>query len=348
MTSPNASGIDGVLLITGGTGSFGHAVLRRFLTSDVREIRIFSRDEKKQDDMRKHYASEKLSFHLGDVRDQRSLAAAFHGVDYCFHAAALKQVPSCEFHPMEAVRTNILGTENVIEAAVAARVKRLVCLSTDKAVYPINAMGISKALMEKVMVAASRHSGATVLCGTRYGNVMASRGSVIPLFVDQVRAGQPLTMTDPAMTRFMMTLDDAVDLVLYAFTHGSSGDIFVQKAPASTVGALARALLDIMGRPAHEVREIGTRHGEKLYETLLSREEMASAEDLGMYFRIPPDGRDLNYAKYVEEGERRITLAGEYNSHNTRQLDHEGMKQLLLKLDFMRRIARGEAAIAEY
>ena len=348
MTSSNAHGIDGVLLITGGTGSFGHAVLRRFLASDVREIRIFSRDEKKQDDMRKHYASEKLSFYLGDVRDRRSLAAAFHGVDYCFHAAALKQVPSCEFHPMEAVRTNILGTENVIEAAVAARVKRLVCLSTDKAVYPINAMGISKALMEKVMVAASRHSGATVLCGTRYGNVMASRGSVIPLFVDQVRAGQTLTMTDPAMTRFMMTLDDAVDLVLYAFTNGSSGDIFVQKAPASTVGMLAHALLDVMGRPGHEVREIGTRHGEKLYETLLSREEMASAEDLGSYFRIPPDGRDLNYSKYVEEGERRITLAGEYNSHNTQQLDHEGMKQLLHKLDFMRRIARGEAATAEY
>jgi UDP-glucose 4-epimerase len=348
MTPSAVDSLNGVLLITGGTGSFGHAVLRRFLSSDIREIRIFSRDEKKQDDMRKHYASDKLSFYLGDVRDPRSLAAAFHGVDYCFHAAALKQVPSCEFHPMEAVRTNVLGTENVIDAAVAARVKRLVCLSTDKAVYPINAMGISKALMEKVMVAASRHSAGTTICGTRYGNVMASRGSVIPLFADQVRAGQPITLTDPAMTRFMMTLDDAVDLVLYAFTHGSSGDIFVQKAPAATVGTLARALLDVMQRPNHEVREIGTRHGEKLYETLLSREEMASAEDLGAYFRIPPDGRDLNYSKYVEQGERRITLAGEYTSHNTEQLDHDGMKRLLMKLEFMQRIARGEAAAAEY
>lgn len=348
MNLATTSSFRGVLLITGGTGSFGHAVLRRFLDAEVREIRIFSRDEKKQDDMRKQYASPKLSFYLGDVRDYRSLAAAFHGVDYCFHAAALKQVPSCEFHPMEAVRTNVLGTENVIEAAVAARVKRLVCLSTDKAVYPINAMGISKALMEKVMVAASRHSVDTVICGTRYGNVMASRGSVIPLFVDQVRARQPVTITDPAMTRFMMTLDDAVDLVLYAFTHGVSGDIFVQKAPAATVSTLAKAVLDVMGRPQHEVREIGTRHGEKLYETLLSREEMASAEDLGDYFRIPPDGRDLNYSKFVEQGERRITLAGEYNSHNTEQLDHDSMKGLLLKLDFMKRIARGEAAAAEY
>jgi UDP-N-acetylglucosamine 4,6-dehydratase len=340
--------LQGVLLITGGTGSFGHAVLRRFLDSAVDEIRIFSRDEKKQDDMRKHFRNAKLRFYIGDVRDRRSLAAAFQGVDHCFHAAALKQVPSCEFHPMEAVRTNVLGTENVIEAAVAAGVKRVVCLSTDKAVYPINAMGISKAMMEKVMVAASRSSAGTVLCGTRYGNVMASRGSVIPLFVDQVFAGQPITVTDPAMTRFMMTLEDAVELVLYAFTHGRSGEIFVQKAPAATVGTLAKALLEVMRQERHEVREIGTRHGEKLYETLLSREEMAAAEDLGEYFRIPPDGRDLNYGKYVEEGERGITVSGEYNSHNTRQLDVAGMRELLLKLDFMQRIARGERATAEH
>jgi UDP-N-acetylglucosamine 4,6-dehydratase len=348
MTPSALDSLSGVLLITGGTGSFGHAVLRRFLSSSIREIRIFSRDEKKQDDMRKHFASDKLRFYLGDVRDPRSLTAAFHGVDYCFHAAALKQVPSCEFHPMEAVRTNVLGTENVIEAAVAAGVKRLVCLSTDKAVYPINAMGISKALMEKVMVAASRHSSGTTICGTRYGNVMASRGSVIPLFIDQVRAGQPITLTDPAMTRFMMTLDDAVDLVLYAFTNGKSGDIFVQKAPAATVGTLAHALLDVMQRPDHKIREIGTRHGEKLYETLLSREEMATSEDLGAYFRIPADGRDLNYSKYVERGEYRITMAGEYNSHNTEQLDHDGMKRLLHKLDFMQRIARGENDSVEH
>lgn len=348
MITPSAvDSLNGILLITGGTGSFGHAVLRRFLASDIQEIRIFSRDEKKQDDMRKHYASDKLKFYLGDVRDSRSLSAAFHGVDYCFHAAALKQVPSCEFHPMEAVRTNILGTENVIDAAVAARVKRLVCLSTDKAVYPINAMGISKALMEKVMVAASRHAEGTIICGTRYGNVMASRGSVIPLFVGQIRAGQPITLTDPAMTRFMMTLDDAVDLVLYAFSYGNSGDIFVQKAPAATVGTLAHALLDVLQQPNHEIREIGTRHGEKLYETLLSREEMASTEDLGAYFRIPPDGRDLNYSRYVEQGEFRITSASEYTSHNTERLDLEGMKSLLLKLDFIQRIARGEAAAAE-
>ncbi len=340
--------LQGVLLITGGTGSFGHAVLRRFLDSGVSEIRIFSRDEKKQDDMRKRYANGKLKFYLGDVRDSRSLAAAFHGVDYCFHAAALKQVPSCEFHPMEAVRTNVLGTENVIEAAVAAGVRRLVCLSTDKAVYPINAMGISKAMMEKVMVAASRSSSDTVICGTRYGNVMASRGSVIPLFADQVRAGQPITVTDPAMTRFMMSLDDAVELVMYAFRHASSGDIFVQKAPAATVRVLVQALLEVLGHAGHEVREIGTRHGEKLYETLLSREEMASAEDLGDYFRVPPDGRDLNYAKYVEQGERRITLSGEYNSHNTHQLDVTGMAALLNRLEFIQRVTRGESVATEY
>jgi UDP-glucose 4-epimerase len=340
------------LLITGGTGSFGNAVLRRFLASDIGEIRIFSRDEKKQDDMRKKYADPKLKFYIGDVRDRGSVDAAMRGVDYVFHAAALKQVPSCEFHPMQAVRTNVLGTENVLDAAINAGVKRVVCLSTDKAVYPINAMGISKALMEKVMVAASRNLEGTntVICGTRYGNVMASRGSVIPLFVDQVLAGNPITVTDPTMTRFMMTLADAVDLVLYAFEHGNNGDIFVQKAPAATVDVLTKAILELMRKPEHPVHVIGTRHGEKLYEALLSREEMACAEDMGDYFRVPPDGRDLNYAKFVEEGEQRLTQSthGEdYNSHNTTRLDVEGMKKLLLKLDFMQRIARGEHAVAE-
>jgi UDP-glucose 4-epimerase len=340
---------DKTLLITGGTGSFGNAVLRRFLSSDLGEVRVLSRDEKKQDDMRKRYASPKLKFYLGDVRDERSVEAAMRGVDFCFHAAALKQVPSCEFHPMEAVRTNVIGTENVLHAAIAAGVKRVVCLSTDKAVYPINAMGISKAMMEKVMVAMSRNLEGTdiVICGTRYGNVMASRGSVIPLFVDQVLAGRPITVTDPAMTRFMMTLDDAVELVLYAFRNGKNGDIFVQKAPAATVAVLTQAILELMKHPNHEVREIGTRHGEKLFEVLLSREERASAEDLGEYFRIPPDSRDLNYAKFVEEGEQRISRGDDYNSHNTRRLDVEGMKQLLLKLEFMQRIARGEPATPE-
>ncbi len=343
---------DKTLLITGGTGSFGNAVLRRFLDSDLREIRIFSRDEKKQDDMRKRYHHAKLKFYIGDVRDIRSVASAMRGVDYCFHSAALKQVPSCEFHPMEAVRTNVLGTENVLEAAVAAGVKRVVCLSTDKAVYPINAMGISKAMMEKVMVAASRNleGTATVICGTRYGNVMASRGSVIPLFVEQVLAGKPITITDPSMTRFMMTLDDAVELVLYAFENGNNGDIFVQKAPAATVQVLTQAVLELMGKPDHTVNVIGTRHGEKLYEALLGREEMACAEDRGDYFRVPPDARDLNYAKFVEQGEQRMTQSthGEdYNSHNTTRLDVTGMKGLLLKLDFMQRIARGEHALAE-
>ncbi len=346
--NPPQDGLHGTLLITGGTGSFGNAVLRRFLDSPVREIRIFSRDEKKQDDMRKKYQHGKLRFYVGDVREPRSIEAALRGVDFVFHAAALKQVPSCEFHPMEAVRTNILGTENVLTAAVEAGVQRVICLSTDKAVYPINAMGISKAMMEKVMVAASRSARTTVLCGTRYGNVMASRGSVIPLFVEQVLAGQPITITDPAMTRFMMTLEDAVELVLYAFTHGRSGEIFVQKSPAATVAILARAILELMGRPDHPVREIGTRHGEKVFETLLSREEMAAAEDLGEYYRIPPDGRDLNYGKFVEQGERAITTAGEYTSHNTQQLDVEGTKRLLLKLDFMQRIARGEPATPEH
>lgn len=340
------------LLITGGTGSFGNAVLRRFLQSDLAEIRIFSRDEKKQDDMRKRYAHPKLKFYIGDVRDSRSVAAAMRGVDFVFHAAALKQVPSCEFHPIQAVMTNVLGTENVLEAAIAAGVKRVVCLSTDKAVYPINAMGISKAMMEKVMVATSRNleKTGTVICGTRYGNVMASRGSVIPLFVDQVLAGKPITVTDPGMTRFMMTLEDAVDLVLYAFEHGRNGDIFVQKAPAATVSVLAQAIVELLGKPGHPVQEIGTRHGEKLYETLLGREEMACAEDLEGYFRVPPDARDLNYAKFVDVGERRLTQSthgDDYNSHNTTRLDVAGMKALLLKLDFMQRIVRGEAAAAE-
>ena len=340
------------LLITGGTGSFGNAVLNRFLATDIGEIRIFSRDEKKQDDMRKRYNSAKLKFYIGDVRDQRSVEQAMRGVDFVFHAAALKQVPSCEFHPMQAVRTNVLGTENVLEAAIAAGVKRVVCLSTDKAVYPINAMGISQAMMEKVMVAASRNLEGmdTVICGTRYGNVMASRGSVIPLFVDQVFAGKPITITDPSMTRFMMTLADAVDLVLYAFEHGDNGDIFVQKAPAATVDTLTRAILSLMNRPEHPVHVMGTRHGEKLYEALLSREEMACAEDMGDYFRVPPDSRDLNYAKFVDQGQAKLTHTAhgeDYNSHNTTRLDVEGMKQLLLKLDFMQRIARGEHAVAE-
>ena len=340
------------LLITGGTGSFGNAVLRRFVDSEIGEVRIFSRDEKKQDDMRKRYNSTKLKFYIGDVRDLRSVEQAMRGVDFVFHAAALKQVPSCEFHPMQAVHTNVYGTENVLTAAIAAGVKRVVCLSTDKAVYPINAMGISKAMMEKVMVATSRNleGTATVICGTRYGNVMASRGSVIPLFVDQVFSGMPITITDPAMTRFMMTLVDAVELVLYAFEHGNNGDIFVQKAPAATVETLAHAILALIGKPNHQVQIIGTRHGEKLYEVLLSREEMACAEDMGDYFRVPPDGRDLNYAKYVEQGDQRLTQTAhgeDYNSHNTTRLDIEGMRRLLLKLDFMTRIARGEHAVAE-
>lgn len=340
---------DKVVLITGGTGSFGNAVLRRFLDTDVREIRVFSRDEKKQDDMRKRYAHPKLKFYIGDVRDQSSVAGAMRGVDYCFHAAALKQVPSCEFHPMEAVRTNILGTENVLEAAVAAGVQRVICLSTDKAVYPINAMGISKAMMEKVMVAFSRNleGTGTVICGTRYGNVMASRGSVIPLFVDQALQGKPITITDPEMTRFMMTLEDAVELVLYAFKHGGNGDIFVQKAPAATIATLTRSILELLGKPEHEVREIGTRHGEKLYEVLLSREEMAGAEDLGDYYRVRPDTRDLNYTKFVEQGEPKISASDEYNSHNTQRLDIEGMKALLLKLDFVRRTVGGETIALE-
>lgn len=337
------------LLITGGTGSFGNAVLNGFLDTDISEIRIFSRDEKKQDDMRKKYANPKLKFYIGDVRDYQAVLNATRGVDYIFHAAALKQVPSCEFHPMEAVKTNVLGTENVLEAAIQNEVKRVVCLSTDKAVYPINAMGISKAMMEKVMVAKSRNvdDTKTVICGTRYGNVMASRGSVIPLFIEQIRAGTPLTLTDPSMTRFMMTLADAVDLVLYAFEHGNNGDMFVQKAPAATVEVLAKALTALVGKPEHPIRVIGTRHGEKLYEALLSREEMACAEDRGQYFRVPPDLRDLNYGKFVEQGEEKISRTEDYNSHNTERLDVEGMQRLLLKLDFLRAIQRGEHATAE-
>jgi len=337
------------LLITGGTGSFGNAVLKRFLNTDIDEIRIFSRDEKKQDDMRKRYANSKLKFYIGDVRDYQSVLNATRGVDYIFHAAALKQVPSCEFHPMEAVKTNVIGTEYVLEAAIQNEVKRVVCLSTDKAVYPINAMGISKAMMEKVMVAKSRNldDSKTVICGTRYGNVMASRGSVIPLFIDQIRGGKPLTLTDPHMTRFMMTLADAVDLVLYAFKHGRNGDLFVQKAPAATVETLAHALTGLMDKPDHPIQIIGTRHGEKLYEALLSREEMACAEDMGEYFRVPPDLRDLNYAKFVEQGEEKISRSEDYNSHNTERLDIEGMQRLLLKLDFMRAIQRGEHATPE-
>lgn len=338
-----------VLLITGGTGSFGNAVLKKVLQTGIKEVRIFSRDEKKQDDMRKSYDNPKLKFYIGDVRDYESVLNATRGVHYVFHAAALKQVPSCEFHPMEAVKTNILGTDNLLEAAIQNGVRRVVCLSTDKAAYPINAMGISKAMMEKVMVAKARNldDRQTVICGTRYGNVMASRGSVIPLFTDQVRRGAVITVTDPTMTRFMMTLADAVNLVLYAFSNGANGDIFVQKAPAATIATLVESLLSVLGKPDHPVKIIGTRHGEKLYETLLSREEMASAEDLGDYFRVSPDMRDLNYGKFVEQGEQRISTFDDYNSHNTVRLDASGMKDLLLKLEFIQAIKRGEPAVTE-
>lgn len=335
------------LLITGGTGSFGNAVLRRFLSSDLKEIRVMSRDEKKQDDMRKKYKNEKIKFYIGDARDFQSTLNAVRGVDYIYHAAALKQVPSCEFYPLEAVKTNIIGTENVLEAAVQSGVKRVVCLSTDKAVYPINAMGISKAMMEKVIVAKSRSSSTTVITATRYGNVMASRGSVIPLFVNQIRGGQPITITDPAMTRFMMSLDDAVDLVMFAFEHGRPGEIFVQKAPAATIETLAKALTGLMGVPNHRIDVIGTRHGEKLFEALLSREEVVAAEDLGNYFRVPPDLRDLNYGKYFEQGETMISQAVEYTSHNTTRLDVEGMQALLMKLRFMQGVMKGEYVDAE-
>lgn len=324
---------DKVLLITGGTGSFGNAVLRNFLNTDIKEIRIFSRDELKQDLMRKSYNHDKLKFYLGDVRDVNSLEDAIKGVDYIFHAAALKQVPSCEFYPMQAVQTNVVGTENVLNVAIRHRVKNVIVLSTDKAVYPINAMGISKAMMEKVAVAKSRtvKDDETVICCTRYGNVMASRGSVIPLFIDQIRNGKDITITDPNMTRFMMSLDDAVDLVMFAFKNGKNGDIFVQKAPAATVGLLANTMTKMLGKPEHSIKVIGTRHGEKLYETLLTREEMVNAVDMENYYRIPADNRDLNYTKYFEEGQV-ITEATDYHSHNTKRLNEEELKQMLLSL----------------
>lgn len=327
-----------ILLITGGTGSFGNAVMDRFLTIGLKEIRIFSRDEKKQDDMRHRINNPMVKFYIGDVRDKRSVDNVMHGVDYIFHAAALKQVPSCEFFPIEAVRTNILGTENVIDSAIEHNVKRMVVLSTDKAVYPINAMGISKAMMEKVMIAKSRNlnGSGTVICGTRYGNVMASRGSVIPLFYDQIKAGKEITVTDPEMTRFMMTLEDAVDLVLYAFKHGKNGDIFVQKAPAATIGTLAEAVKELMNSKT-KVHVIGTRHGEKLWEVLVSREEMAKATDLGNYFQVPCDTRDLNYDKYFVSGEKKIAKIEDYTSHNTERLDKEGMIALLKKLEMFKK-----------
>jgi UDP-glucose 4-epimerase len=326
-----------VLMITGGTGSFGNTVLKRFLSTEVREIRIFSRDEKKQEEMRIALNNSKLKFYIGDVRDYDSTYQAMKGVDYVFHAAALKQVPSCEFYPMEAVRTNVVGTENVMNAATANGVKRVVVLSTDKAVYPINAMGISKAMAEKLMVAKARMQGdgETVLCATRYGNVMASRGSVIPLFVSQLKEGKPLTITDPNMTRFLMSLEDSVDLVLYAFEHGKQGDIFVQKAPASTVADLAQALKELFKKDT-QVRVIGTRHGEKLYESLISREEMVKAKDMGGYYRIPADNRDLNYAQYFSEGEEKISHQEDYTSHNTERLNVEQVKKLLSKLDYIK------------
>ncbi len=326
-----------VLLITGGTGSFGNTVLKRFLSTEVREIRIFSRDEKKQEDMRIAFNNSKLKFYIGDVRDYDSIFQALKGVDYVFHAAALKQVPSCEFYPMEAVRTNVIGTENVLNSATANNVSRVVVLSTDKAVYPINSMGISKAMAEKLMVAKARsqREGETVFCATRYGNVMASRGSVIPLFVSQLKEGKALTVTDPNMTRFLMSLESSVDLVLYAFEHGKQGDIFVQKAPASTVADLAQALKDLFQKD-ESIRVIGTRHGEKLYESLISREEMVKAEDMGEYYRIPADNRDLNYAQYFSEGEERISHQEDYTSHNTERLNVDQVKTLLLKLDYIK------------
>ncbi len=333
-----------VFLITGGTGSFGVTFLRYLLGKGVEEIRILSRDEKKQDDLRKRFADPRVKFYIGDVRDPSSVMNAMRGVDYLFHAAALKQVPSCEFYPLEAVKTNVLGTEIVLDAAIQCGVSRVVCLSTDKAVYPINAMGISKAMMEKIAVAKSRSAGKTVISVTRYGNVMASRGSVIPLFAQQIRAGTPITLTDPEMTRFMMTLDDAVSLVMYAFEQANPGDTFVQKAPAATIDVLVKALCELLGKPNHPAHVIGTRHGEKLYESLLSREEMARSTDLGDYYRVPLDLRDLNYEKFVESGEVHISTAQDYNSHNTTRLDVAGMKMLLSKLDFIQRMTRGEGA----
>ena len=333
------------LLVTGGTGSFGYAVINRFLKSDISEIRVFSRDEKKQHDMRQFFQSDKLKFYLGDVRDYQSVLSASRGADYVYHAAALKQVPSCEFYPLEAVKTNVLGTENVLEAAINAGVLRVVCLSTDKAVYPINAMGISKAMMEKVVVAKSRNVPKHLtICATRYGNVMGSRGSVIPLFVEQVLKGRAISITDPNMTRFMMTLDDAVDLVLYAFENGNNGDIFVQKAPAATIEVLAKALFELIGHLDHKINIIGTRHGEKLYEALCSREEMLVASDEGDYYRIIADNRDLNYEKYFNKGSQELSSVVDYNSHNTYRLDVAEMKQLLLKLDLIQKVSTGMKA----
>jgi len=339
---------DKTLLITGGTGSFGSAVLNRFLYTDhFKEIRIFSRDEKKQDDMRNSLKNDKLKFYIGDVRDYNSVERAMKGVDYVFHAAALKQVPSCEFFPIEATKTNVFGTQNVIDAAVANHVTKVICLSTDKAAYPINAMGISKALMEKVAIAASRNLKHTTVCLTRYGNVMASRGSVIPLFLKQIQTGQPLTITDPNMTRFLMSLEDAVDLVLFAFEHGNAGDLFVNKAPAGTIGDLAEALKQLCSA-SNEVKIIGTRHGEKLYETLCTREEMVKAEDMGEFYRIPADNRDLNYAQYFSEGETDVSEIEDYHSHNTVQQGVEGMKKLLSDLPLIRKEVFGDLSAVQY
>jgi UDP-glucose 4-epimerase len=334
---------DKVLLITGGTGSFGNAVLNRFLHTDhFKEIRIFSRDEKKQDDMRNQLKNDKLKFHIGDVRDYSSIERAMRGVDYVFHAAALKQVPSCEFFPLEATKTNVFGTQNVIDAAGVNKVKKVICLSTDKAAYPINAMGISKALMEKVAVAASRNLSDTIVCLTRYGNVMASRGSVIPLFLEQIKKGNPITITDPKMTRFLMSLDEAVELVLFAFQNGNSGDLFVNKAPAATIADLAQGLKEICQSDA-EIKIIGTRHGEKLYETLCTREEMVKAEDMGNFYRIPADNRDLNYAKYFSEGAEDVALVNDYHSHNTEQLSVDGIKNLLSNLPLIQNEVLGKS-----
>jgi UDP-glucose 4-epimerase len=334
---------DKTLLITGGTGSFGNAVLRRFLESDISEIRIFSRDEKKQDDMRGVYKNSKLKFHIGDVRNYHSIRAAMEGVDYVFQAAALKQVPSCEFFPGEAVRTNILGTENVVNAASDAGVKNVICLSTDKAVYPINAMGMSKALMEKTALAKTRSAKNTTICVTRYGNVMCSRGSVIPLFIRQIKEGKPLTVTDPNMTRFMMSLESAVELVSFAFLNGNTGDTFIQKAPAATIRQLAETLCDIFGKPAH-IQEIGTRHGEKLYESLLTREELARSQDMGEYYRVPLEGRDLSYGKYFSHGQSRIAETEDYTSNNTHRLTNEELKAMLLKLSYVQKSLAGQNA----
>lgn len=328
---------DKVLLITGGTGSFGNAVMKRFLDTDIKEVRIFSRDEKKQDDMRKHFKNDKLKFYIGDVRDKDSIKNAMHGVDYVFHAAALKQVPSCEFFPMEAVKTNVLGTDNVVQSSIEEGVKKVICLSTDKAAYPINAMGISKAMMEKVFVSKSRNvpEDQTLICGTRYGNVMASRGSVIPLFIEQIKQHQPLTVTDPNMTRYLMSLEEAVELVIFAFQHAHTGDIMVQKSPASTVGDLAQAIKELFNYDG-DIKVIGTRHGEKLYETLLTKEEFIKAEEFDHYYRIPADNRDLNYDKFFKDGSEKLTKQEEYNSHNTYQLNIDEIKEKLLTLEYVR------------